>query len=116
MGARSGRSRLAAIGRCRPPAPSHDNTPGVRCARLLEPPAAEGHLRIPHPDGPQLHRHVPRKEARVSFAVFQSGARFFFGDTHSVQGDGEVSGTALERSLAGVFRLVLYKNTGQEWS
>jgi acetamidase/formamidase len=39
----------------------------------------------------------------------------WFGDTHSVQGDGEVSGTAIEHSLAGVFRFVVHKNTGLEW-
>jgi acetamidase/formamidase len=65
--------------------------------------------------GGNIDSHVLRKGAKVYFPVFQSGAQFFFGDTHSVQGDGEVSGTALEHSLAGVFRFVLHKNTGQEW-
>ena len=65
--------------------------------------------------GGNIDSHLLRKGAKVYFPVFQSGAQFFFGDTHAVQGDGEVSGTALEHSLAGVFRFVLHKNTGQEW-
>ncbi|MBT8488554.1 MAG: acetamidase [Gemmatimonadetes bacterium] len=42
--------------------------------------------------------------------VFHPGARFYVGDPHGVQGDGEVSGTAIEQSLAGTFRLVLHKD------
>ena len=41
--------------------------------------------------------------------VFQPGALFYVGDPHSAQGDGEVSGTAIEQSLSGVFRFVLHK-------
>ncbi|MXZ71273.1 MAG: amidase [Acidobacteria bacterium] len=42
--------------------------------------------------------------------VFHPGARFYVGDPHSVQGDGEVSGTAIEQSLTGDFRFVLHKD------
>ena len=41
--------------------------------------------------------------------VFQPGALFYVGDPHGAQGDGEVSGTAVEQSMTGVFRLVLHK-------
>lgn len=41
--------------------------------------------------------------------VFHSGARFYTGDPHGTQGDGEVSGNALEQSLTGVFRFVVHK-------
>ena len=41
--------------------------------------------------------------------VFHPGALFYVGDPHSAQGDGEVSGTAIEQSLAGVFRFVMHK-------
>ena len=41
--------------------------------------------------------------------VFQPGALFYTGDPHSVQGDGEVSGTAIEQSLTGVFRFIVHK-------
>jgi len=42
--------------------------------------------------------------------IFRAGAHFYAGDPHAVQGDGEVSGTALEHSLTGVFRFVLHKD------
>jgi acetamidase/formamidase len=41
--------------------------------------------------------------------VFQRGALFYVGDPHGVQGNGEVSGNALEQSLTGVFRFVVHK-------
>jgi acetamidase/formamidase len=41
--------------------------------------------------------------------VFHPGALFYTGDPHSAQGDGEVSGTAIEHSLTGTFRFVLHK-------
>lgn len=41
--------------------------------------------------------------------VFHRGALFYVGDPHGVQGDGEVSGNALEQSLTGVFRFVVHK-------
>ena len=41
--------------------------------------------------------------------VFQSGALFYVGDPHGVQGDGEVSGTAVEQSMSGVFRFIVHK-------
>jgi acetamidase/formamidase len=42
--------------------------------------------------------------------VSHPGARFFVGDPHGGQGDGEVSGTAIEQSMIGTFRFVLHKN------
>ena len=41
--------------------------------------------------------------------VFHEGARFYTGDGHSVQGDGEVDGTAIEHSLTPTLRFVLHK-------
>ena len=43
--------------------------------------------------------------------VFHPGALFYVGDPHSAQGDGEVSGTAIEQSLSGRFRFILHKDT-----
>jgi acetamidase/formamidase len=43
--------------------------------------------------------------------VLHQDALFYVGDPHSAQGDGEVSGTAIEQSLAGRFRFVLHKDT-----
>jgi acetamidase/formamidase len=42
--------------------------------------------------------------------VFVPGAGFSVGDGHAVQGDGEVSLTALETCLKGTFEFVLHKN------
>jgi acetamidase/formamidase len=41
--------------------------------------------------------------------VFQPGALFYTGDSHFTQGDGEVSGNALEQSLTGTFRFIVHK-------
>jgi acetamidase/formamidase len=41
--------------------------------------------------------------------VYHPGALFYTGDPHGVQGDGEVSGNALEQSLTGVFRFTVLK-------
>ena len=45
----------------------------------------------------------------VYLPVFHPGALFYTGDPHGVQGDGEVSGTAIEQSLSGVFRFIVHK-------
>jgi acetamidase/formamidase len=42
--------------------------------------------------------------------VFHRGALFYTGDPHGAQGDGEVSGTAIEQSLTAVFRFVVHKD------
>lgn len=47
--------------------------------------------------------------ATLFLPVFHSGARFYVGDPHTAQGDGEVNGTAIEQSLTGRFRFVLHK-------
>lgn len=47
--------------------------------------------------------------AKLFLPVFQAGAQVYVGDPHSVQGDGEVNGTAVEHSLTGTFRFILHK-------
>jgi acetamidase/formamidase len=42
--------------------------------------------------------------------VFQEGAQFFTGDGHGAEGDGEVSGTAIEQSLTGKLRFTVRKD------
>jgi acetamidase/formamidase/AraC-like DNA-binding protein len=49
------------------------------------------------------------KGAHVFLPVNVPGALLSVGDPHLSQGDGEVSGTAIECSLTGVFRVVLHK-------
>ena len=46
---------------------------------------------------------------KVYLPVFHPGALFYTGDPHTAQGDGEVSGTAIEQSLTGTFRFVIHK-------
>jgi acetamidase/formamidase len=50
-----------------------------------------------------------QKGVSLFLPVFHPGALFYVGDSHSLQGDGEVSGTAIEQSLSGVFRFVVHK-------
>jgi len=49
--------------------------------------------------------------ATLFLPVFRPGALFYAGDPHSAQGDGEVSGTAIEQSLTGVFRFIVHKGS-----
>ena len=46
----------------------------------------------------------------VYFPVFVTGALFSMGDTHAVQGLGEVSGTAMESPMRIVYRISVLKN------
>ncbi len=65
--------------------------------------------RPPGEYGGNLDIKVLTAGATLYLPVYQDGAHFYTGDPHGVQGDGEVSGTALEHSLTGVFRFVLHK-------
>jgi acetamidase/formamidase len=44
--------------------------------------------------------------------VFNAGAQFFTGDSHAVQGDGEINGTAIEASLAATLQFIVHKGEG----
>jgi acetamidase/formamidase len=65
--------------------------------------------RPPGPFGGNLDVKDLTAGSRLFLPVFHDGARFYVGDPHSAQGDGEVSGTAIEQSLTGLFRFVLHK-------
>jgi acetamidase/formamidase len=65
----------------------------------------------PGPFGGNLDTHDLVEGSTLFLPVFQEGAQFFTGDPHSVQGDGEVSGTAIEHSLAGTFRFTVHKKS-----
>jgi amidase len=51
----------------------------------------------------------------VYLPVFVSGALFFLGDGHAVQGDGEIAGTGIEVSMDVEFRVELIKNQPISW-
>jgi acetamidase/formamidase len=50
--------------------------------------------------------------ATLYLPVFHKGAQFFAGDSHAVQADGEINGTAIEASLTGTFQFVVHKGAG----
>ena len=76
--------------------------PGVTVAKV------QG-SRPPGPYGGNMDLKALVAGASLFLPVFQPGALFYTGDPHGVQGDGEVSGNALEQSLTGVFRFMLHK-------
>jgi acetamidase/formamidase len=65
--------------------------------------------RPPGPFGGNMDLKDLTAGSTLYLPVFHRGARFYVGDPHSAQGDGEVSGTAIEQSLSGVFRFVVHK-------
>jgi acetamidase/formamidase len=46
--------------------------------------------------------------------VHRRGALFYTGDSHAVQGDGEVNGTAIEASLSPVLQFIVHKGAGRD--
>jgi len=69
----------------------------------------------PGPFGGNMDNRLLTIGSTLYLPVFQHGGQFFTGDSHSVQGDGEVSGTAIEHSLSGLFRFVLHKGKTIQW-
>ena len=65
--------------------------------------------RPPGPFGGNLDVKDLKAGTTVYLPVFHPGALFYAGDPHGAQGDGEVSGTAIEQSLSGVFRFAVHK-------
>src|SRR5262245_26082438 len=51
--------------------------------------------------------------ATLFLPVFHEGAQFFTGDSHAVQADGEINGTAIEASLTGTFQFIVHKGAGR---
>lgn len=70
---------------------------------------------VPGPFGGNMDLKDLTIGSTLYLLVFQPGAQFFVGDSHSAQGDGEVSGTAIEHSLSGVFRFILHKGKAPKW-
>jgi amidase len=60
--------------------------------------------------GGNLDYNRIREGATVYLPVFQPGALLFVGDGHAAQGDGELTGDALETSLDLEFRVELIRN------
>ncbi len=65
--------------------------------------------RPPGPFGGNLDVKDLKAGTTLYLPVFHPGGLFYAGDPHGAQGDGEVSGTAIEQSLSGVFRFAVHK-------
>lgn len=78
----------------------------------LLPPDSEGPNRRSGPPG-LFAGNLDLKDlttgATLYIPVFQPGGLFFTGDAHAVQGDGEISGTAIETANTAVFQFILHK-------
>ena len=68
--------------------------------------------RPPGPMGGNMDLNDLGEGTSVFFPVFQTGAQFFTGDSHQVQGNGEVSGTALEQSNSVTVQFIVHKGGG----
>lgn len=62
-----------------------------------------------------LDNREMRAGATLFMPVHVNGALLSIGDGHALQGDGEVSGTAIETSLIGRIRVTLHKNMRLTW-
>jgi len=51
--------------------------------------------------------------ASLYLPVHQAGALFYTGDSHAVQADGEINGTAIEASLTPVLQFIVHKGAGR---
>jgi acetamidase/formamidase len=73
--------------------------------------AANGYVgsRPPGPMGGNMDLNDLGEGTSLFLPVFQYGAQFFTGDPHEVQGNGEVSGTALEQSNTVTMQFIVHK-------
>lgn len=77
------------------------------------PPSALPNTRPPGIYGGNMDFNRLTAGASLYLPVHQPGALFYTGDSHAVQGDGEVNGTAIEASLTAVLQFIVHKGEGQ---
>jgi acetamidase/formamidase len=77
------------------------------------PPEALANTRPPGIYGGNMDFNRLTVGARLYLPVHQRGALFYTGDSHAVQGDGEINGTAIEASLSPVLQFVVHKGAGR---
>jgi acetamidase/formamidase len=79
----------------------------------LLPPASDGPNRRSGPPG-AFAGNLDCKEltagATLYMPVFHKGGLFFTGDAHAAQGDGEITGTAIETANTAIFQFILHKD------
>jgi acetamidase/formamidase len=83
----------------------------------VAPPALKGRITswIPGPHGGNLDNKMLVVPSKLYLPIFIDGALFSIGDGHSCQGDGEVTGSALETSLRGLIKLRIIKGKRRKW-
>jgi len=83
----------------------------------VAPPVLQGRISSPPPGphGGNLDNKDLVAGSVLYLPVNVTGALLSIGDGHGLQGDGEVSGTALETSLRGTFQIILRKDKRLAW-
>jgi acetamidase/formamidase len=78
----------------------------------LQPPKEDGDNHSSSPPG-RFGGNLDCREliagSTLYLPVWQAGARFFTGDSHAAQGDGEISGTAIETANTVTLTFILHK-------
>jgi acetamidase/formamidase len=70
----------------------------------------------PGPHGGNTDLREMGEGTRMFIPVWQPGGRIYTGDSHALQGDGEVNLTALETAMQELrIRVLLHKNIGWRW-
>jgi acetamidase/formamidase len=77
------------------------------------PPAALPNTRPPGIYGGNMDFNRLTAGSSLYLPVHQAGALFYTGDSHAVQGDGEINGTAIEASLTPVLQFIVHKGGGR---
>ncbi|HMH17275.1 MAG TPA: acetamidase/formamidase family protein [Burkholderiales bacterium] len=77
------------------------------------PPEALANTRPPGIYGGNMDFNRLTVGASLYLPVYQRGALFYTGDSHAVQGDGEINGTAIEASLTPIVRFFVHKGAGK---
>jgi len=80
---------------------------------LLQPPQPLANTRPPGIYGGNMDFNRLTTGSSLYLPVHHAGALFYTGDTHAVQGDGEVNGTAIEASLTPVVQFFVHKGAGR---
>jgi acetamidase/formamidase len=80
---------------------------------LLQPPQPLANTRPPGIYGGNMDFNRLTVGASLYLPVNHAGGLFYTGDTHAVQADGEVNGTAIEASLTPVLQFFVHKGAGR---
>ena len=83
----------------------------------VAPPALSGRISTgpPGPHTGNLDNRDLVAGTTLFVPVLVEGALLSIGDGHAAQGNGEVSGTAIETSLTGTVQVLLHKRAGRRW-